>query len=70
MVYYSKENNFDFPEAPPPSSPVFDVCIDIPSSSPSPPKPAPELAPEPSKRVRKSTAKRREALEDMLPVSG
>lgn len=65
MVYYSKENNFDFPEAPPPSSsPVFDFDIDLPSESSSPPPPEP--APEPSKHVRKPSAKRRQALEDVL----
>jgi hypothetical protein len=68
MVDYSKENNFDFPEAPPPSSPVFDFdIVDLPSSSPPPPAPAPEPAPEQLKCVRKPTAKRREALEDALP---
>src|ERR1700691_6203105 len=68
MVYYLKENNFDFPEAPPPSSPVFDFdIVDLPSSSPPPPEPAPEPAPDQLKRVRKPTAKRREALEDALP---
>jgi hypothetical protein len=63
MFYCFKENNFDFPEAPPPSSsPGFDFDIDFP---PSPPPPEP--APEPPKRIRKPTAKRRAAFEDVLP---
>jgi len=67
MIHYSKENNFDFSESPPlSSSPVFNFDVDL-SSSPPPPEPSPELTREPSKRVRKPTAKRREALEDMLP---
>jgi hypothetical protein len=69
MVDYSKENNFDFPEAPPPSSsPVFNFdIVYLPSSSPPPPKPPPEPTPEPLKRVRKPTAKHHQALKDVLP---
>jgi len=65
MVYYIKDNGFDFPEAPPPSSsPPFEFFdMDLPPSSPAPPEPAVE----PSKRIRKPTAKRRMALEDALP---
>ncbi|KIM77196.1 hypothetical protein PILCRDRAFT_12198 [Piloderma croceum F 1598] len=58
----NEDNDFDFPEAPPPSSsPPFEF-FDM-ASSPAPPEPAVE----PSKRIRKPTAKRRMALEDALP---
>ena len=64
MVYYLKENYFNFQEAPPLSSfPVFDFDIDHLSSSPPPPEPATE----PLKHICKSTAKQHEALQDMLP---
>ena len=64
MVHYIKDNNFDFPKAPPPSSsPHFESFdMNLLPSSPPPPEPAAE----PSKRIRKSTAKRRMALEDAL----
>ena len=61
---YLKENNLDFPEAPPLLSlPVFDLNIDLPSSSP----PPPEQATEPLKCNCKPTVKQCEALQDMLP---
>jgi hypothetical protein len=65
IYLYIKENDFDFPEAPAPSSsPPFEFFdMDLPPSSPAPPEPAVE----PSKRIRKPTAKRRMALEDALP---
>ena len=66
MVYYIlKDSGFDFPEAPPPSSsPPFEFFdMDLPPSSSAPPEPAVE----PSKCIRKPTAKRRMALEDALP---
>ena len=66
MIYYIlKDNDFDFPEAPPPSSsPPFKFFdMDLPPSSPAPPEPAIES----SKCTRKPTAKRHMALEDALP---
>src|SRR6266481_8493029 len=62
MVYAIKDNDFDFPEAPPPSSsPPFEFFdMDPLLSSPAPPEPAIE----PSKHNRKPTAKRRMALKD------